>query len=392
MTLPSESASGVEAHANIIRVLFVVDSAFPGAGGAEAQAQKLAAALSKKGAAVEFVSPRILANHAVNDTVGGLPSHRIDYPKIRSIGAVILLLKFAWYLFKRRKDFDIIHVHITRLLAATAVAMRPLTGVPVVAKISGFFEFEGGVLDTKSRSIGNRVLRFILRKIDYVQTISVQTQEKLIQAGFSDRQIRFIPNGIDGTQAVERANSGPTNSKQTLVFGYCGRLRLVKGIDVLIDAFAALVKLRPELDVKLRIAGGGSAQESFMRRCEQLGVAEQIEWLGRIEDTAAFYQNLDVYIQPSFAEGLPNSVMEAMLAGLPVLATDIGGNNELIEHDQQGWLFAPGDANALSVLMQRCADDRAALLQLGPRGREKVIDTYDFESVTSELLDLYRGK
>jgi len=391
----SEEASEAKTNSNPLRVLIVVDSTFPGPGGAESQARKLAASLDKKGVVAEFLSPRILEHQGIDTPIDGLPSHRIDYPKIRVMGGAILVLRFAWYLFKRRNDFDVIHVHITRLLAATAVAMRPLTGLPVIAKISGFFEFNGGVLDTDSRSIGNSALRYLLRRINYVQTISEQTREKLVAAGFSDSQIRFIPNGIDTAQRVARKRSrAATHSRASdaLVFGYCGRLRRVKGIQVLINSFAELVKSRPGENVKLRIAGGGSAINDLRARCHELGVSHHVQWLGEIENTADFYETLDVYIQPSFAEGLPNSVMEAMLAGLPVLATDIGGNNDLIDHDQEGWLFDAGDVQALSSLMGRCLDEPSALNRLGAQGRERLVTSYDFSIVTTKLMELYRGE
>ena len=122
-----------------VRVLFVVDSTFPGAGGAEAQARKLGRALTAKGVVLEFVAPRTFAWQSVDEMVDGVPLHRIKYPLVKVLGAMVLLICFACYLYKRRNDFDVIHVHITRLLASVAVAMRAITGVPVIAKISGYF-------------------------------------------------------------------------------------------------------------------------------------------------------------------------------------------------------------------------------------------------------------
>jgi len=389
---------GVESvceEAKALRVLFVVDSAFPGKGGAEAQARKLAQALKRQNVSVKFLSPRTQPELAINDTVDGLPSHRIAYPKIRLLGALILLVKFAWYLYKHRKDFDVIHVHITRFFAAIAVLMKPVTGIPVITKVSGFFEFQGGVLDPNTRfNPANLFLRYVLRKVDYVQTISVETQQKLLQAGFTQKQICFIPNGIE-TEPSSEVNASHSGCKLAdegvFTFGYCGRLRRVKGIEVLLDSFAELVNSQPQRDVKLRIAGGGRALSTLKQHCVTRGFAEKVEFLGVIENTHSFYKSVDVYIQPSYAEGLPNSVMEAMVSGLPVLATDIGGNNELVDHDQHGWLFEAGNANALTVLMQRCLNEPHHLEAMGTRARERIVSRYDFATVTRDLLELYRG-
>lgn len=376
-----------------LRVLFVVDSTFPGAGGAEAQARKLARALASKNASVEFVSPRTLPGMSNYETIDGMPCHRVSYPHVKFIGAAILLIRFAWFLFQRRNDYDVVHVHITRLLATVAVFMRPMTGLPVIAKISGYFEFKGGILDPDSKNPANAILRKILRKIDYVQTISTQTRERLLEAGFTEKQIKYIPNGIDSAETIETLDllpEFPLENKNTVVFGYCGRLRQIKGVEVLLESFSNFVKTQPNQSVKLRIAGGGQLLESFKEGIKKNGLSDDIEFLGSIDDTLEFYKSLDVYIQPSFAEGLPNSVIEAMVCGLPVLATDIGGNRDLVDHNKEGWLFEAGDADALTALMQRCIDERASLAAIGLRGRERIVAAYDFSSVTSDLLDLYR--
>jgi len=391
-----ESVDNVVERTDTVRALFVVDSTFPGEGGAESQARKLAIALSSHNTTVEFVSPRVLKELPINDTVDGFLSHRINYPHIRILGAAIMMVRFAWYLFKRRNDFDVIHVHITRFLAAIAVLMRPLTGIPVITKISGYFEFSGGVLDPNARfNPVNALLRSALRRIDYVQTISVQTLERLKQAGFSDKQIQYIPNGIDTNEAIRKSGRDADQADREstpLVFGYCGRIRRVKGTEILIKSFMDLVASDPSRKVKLRIAGGGRALEGFRQWVKEQGLEEKIELLGTIQDTHAFYKSLDVYIQPSFAEGLPNSVMEAMVAGLPILATDVGGNNDLVDHGSEGWLFEAGDGAALTALMQRCIDTPDELGSLGQRGRERIVRTYDFSSVIDDLMELYRGR
>jgi len=140
------------------------------------------------------------------------------------------------------------------------------------------------------------------------------------------------------------------------------------------------------------VAGGGRARETLENRFKEAGLFDSVEFLGNIKDTHAFYKTLDAYIQPSYAEGLPNSVMEAMVAGLPVLVTDVGGNNDLVDDGVEGWLFEAGDAKALSALMQRCIDEPARLPELGLRGRQRMVDTYDFDSITGDLLEVYRGQ
>jgi len=368
------------------RILFAVDCEFPGQGGAEAQALKLAIEMRDRGAHVEFVTPRIFKRQPLEETFHGFTIRRIDYPHVRWIGSLVLMAYFARYLRKEAANFDALHVHITHLMAATAGFVRKQTGLPVTTKISGFYEFEGGVLDQKKKYKPlNYLLRFGLKKVDFVQTISEQTREKLLAAEFRNDQIRFIPNGIDtGDKPQLRAIEG------TVVFGYCGRLREVKGVHVLLDALAKARQRRPELDLKVVVAGSGTSADDLRAQAEMLGITEHVEWLGLIEDTQAFLRSLDIYVQPSFAEGLPNSVMEAMVEQLPVIATDIGGNNDLIEHETSGLLFPAGDSDALVDCLFKMIDGSHERQEMAKKGRSFIENRYDIKQVVNQLSELYR--
>jgi glycosyltransferase involved in cell wall biosynthesis len=369
-----------------LRVLFAVDCEFPGLGGAEAQALKLAKSLRNRGAFVEFVTPRILPTQSLEETFHGFTIRRIDYPHIRFVGSLVLMAYFARYLLKNAHRFDGMHVHITHLMAATAGYVRKRTGLSVTTKISGFYEFEGGVLDQRKRFRPlNMLLRKGLQKVDFVQTISEETRVKLLEADFRDEQIKFIPNGIDTGEAPDIS----TDTTMTTL-GYCGRLREVKGVHILLDAFAKVRQKRPEAKIRLSIAGSGSSSEDLLNQAEELGITSHIEWLGLIEDTQSYFRSIDIYVQPSFAEGLPNSVMEAMVEQQPVIASDIGGNNDLIEHEVSGLRFPAGDAQSLCDQIIRLLDDEQLRRSVAVSGRKVMEQRYDIERVVTQLAELYR--
>lgn len=369
-----------------LRVLFAVDCEFPGLGGAEAQALKLAISLRNRGAFVEFVTPRILSTQSMEETFHGFTIRRIDYPHVRFVGSLVLMAYFARYLRKNAHRFDALHVHITHLMAATAGYVRKSTGLSVITKISGFYEFEGGVLDQRMRFKPlNMLLRKGLQKVDFVQTISEETRQKLLEAEFRPDQIKFVPNGIDTgeTPAI------PADSAMTIL-GYCGRLREVKGVHILLDAFAKVLQTRPDANIRLSIAGSGSSSEELLDQAKILGITNDIEWLGLIEDTQSYFRSIDIYIQPSFAEGLPNSVMEAMVEQQPVIASDIGGNNDLVEHEISGLRFPAGDAESLSAQIIRLLDDEQLKNSIAVAGRQIMEQRYDIERVVTKLAELYR--
>lgn len=385
-TQPASGAIRGSIEHGQLRLLFAVDSRFPGLGGAESQALKLAMALRERGAYVEFVTPRVLKSQSLTESFHGFTVNRVDYPHVRWIGSLVLMVYFATYLLKNRHRFDALHIHITHLLAASAGFCRRWTGLPVTTKISGFYEFEGGVLDQRQRFKPlNFLLRRGLRKVDFVQTISEQTRVKLLDAGFRDEQIRFIPNGID-TRIDPRQLSKPLG----LSIGYCGRLREVKGVHVLLDAFAKAQQARPDSELQLIIAGSGETEEALREQAEALGIGSRIQWLGLVEDTREFFRTLDIYVQPSFAEGLPNSVMEAMVEQQPVIASDIGGNTDLVEHESSGLLFAVGDAEQLAVQIVRMIDEPELRQQVAAKGRELMVNRFGFDRVVDQLVELYR--
>ncbi|ASJ74974.1 glycosyltransferase family 4 protein [Granulosicoccus antarcticus] len=368
-----------------LRLLFAVDSRFPGLGGAENQALKLAIALRERGALVEFVTPRVLTSQSLEETFHGFTVKRVDYPHIRWVGSLCLMVWFARYLYLNRHRFDALHIHITHLLAASAGFARRWTGLPVTTKISGFYEFEGGVLDQRRRFMPlNFLIRLGLKQVDFVQTISDQTREKLLDAGFRNEQIKFVPNGIDTSNPPVQ----PLAS-DVLTIGYCGRLREVKGVHVLLDAFALLLENNPHQKLQLSIAGSGETSAALLKQADSLGIGENIHWLGLVEETGPFFQNLDIYVQPSFAEGLPNSVMEAMVEQRPVVASDIGGNNDLVEQDVTGLLFPPGDAGMLAEQIQRLIDEPVLRASVALHGRQLIVDRFGFDHVTESLAELY---
>lgn len=379
--------SSAEKAETDLRILFVIDSRFPGLGGAEAQAVKLAQALSARGVNVEYLAPRVIKGAHNSDEYDGIPIRFIEYPHVKFLGSLFMMANFAAFLIKNRGNYDCMHVHVTRLLTATAGIVRPWSGIPILTKISGFFEFEGGVLDQRKRFHPvNALMRLAMRNVDYVQTISNETRQKLMDAGFREDQIALIPNGIDISKP---ASPMPRNEQFTV--GYCGRLREVKGVHVLLEGYAKCKRSRPDIEMRIKLAGDGNQEQELKTLATNLGIIDDVEFLGLVDDTASFYRTLDLYVQPSFAEGLPNAVIEAMHTGRAVLASDIGGNHDLIEESVSGHLFAAGDSDRLGELLIKCHDDPDDSIRMGKNGRAVIEEQYGMDNVIEQLVGVYRA-
>ncbi len=371
-----------------LRILLVVDGYYPSTGGAEMQAGLLGRVLTAVGHEVKVLAPRLDRSKPVTEMLDNISVERIGYPRIPAVGAVILMLRFAWRLLRTRGAYDTIHVHMAKNLAAVAGLLRPLLSATVVTKISGAWEFDGGILDPAHRQKPlYRLYNWCVKRADSIQCVSEYTRRRLIEAGYSPRQVLDIPNAVD----VARFDS-PARPAQFPPAGarviFVGRLQKVKGLNVLLDAWARRAQTKL---ARLTIAGDGDVRESLMRQAHDLGIADTVDFLGEVNNVPVLLRAADIYVQPSFQEGLPNSVLEAMAAGLPIIATRVSGNEDLVTDGDNGLLAPPGDAAAIATSLDRLLGDPAAARRMGLRSREIVTGTYGVPAVIAKLEEAYRG-
>lgn len=164
-----------------------------------------------------------------------------------------------------------------------------------------------------------------------------------------------------------------------------GRLAPAKGQLFLLEAFADLVATGR--DAELVVGGAGPLQGALADRARRLGVEDRVSLLGGVSQDRIvdLYSGADVFCLPSFAEGVPVVLMEAMAMQLPVIATQVGGVTELVEHGVEGFVVRPGSLPALRTALVALADDPALRAQMGARGREKVAAEFDLRRSAAQL-------
>jgi glycosyltransferase involved in cell wall biosynthesis len=198
----------------------------------------------------------------------------------------------------------------------------------------------------------------------------------------------------DCDQAAARASRNAISpytgeSIRGIVFGYAARLEEGKGPRVLVRALSRLH--RKQLLAIVRIAGLGPLLLEVKALTRQLGLDEACEFVGHYSEPlgrTTFMQSLDVFILPSLAEGTPNSVIEAMSHGLPIIASDVGGIPELLS-DDSGILVPPGDDEALAQAMERLASDPDLRARMGRAARERYVNLFSPEAVLPVLRSTY---
>ena len=198
----------------------------------------------------------------------------------------------------------------------------------------------------------------------------------------SARAIRIIPNGIDVDAYRPRIPQARLRRIVTVA-----NLRPEKAHEVLIDAFASLASRHSDLE--LLVVGTGSRGEELKALAAERGVASQVRFLGHRDDVPAVLSESDAFVLTSRSEAFPNSVMEAMAAGLPVIATAVGGVPELVQHRTNGILVAADDRAAVAQALRNLIDDPARAAALGRAARETIQSRFSFNRMVSSFEDLY---
>ena len=184
---------------------------------------------------------------------------------------------------------------------------------------------------------------------------------------------------------------GVSTTHNRVTFGFAARLEHWKGPLVLLEAFALLLRRCP--NSFLRMAGTGPQEPEAIARVTELGVADRCEFLGPFataEDRSDFMQSLDVFVQPSFADGTPNSIIEAMAHGLPIVASLNGGIPDLVL-PELGILVPSGDSEALANALARLAGDAELRGKMGRVARYRYEELFSPAAVLPVLLDVYRS-
>ena len=145
-------------------------------------------------------------------------------------------------------------------------------------------------------------------------------------------------------------------------------------------------------NARLTIAGDGWEREALTKKAQEAGLADSIEFLGEVSDVPAILAKTDIYVQPSLQEGLPNAVLEAMAMGLPIVATRVSGNEDVVVHGENGVLVPASDPDALAAALRRLVDDPALAARMGRRSREMAEERFGLQAVMRRLEQAYRGE
>jgi glycosyltransferase involved in cell wall biosynthesis len=214
---------------------------------------------------------------------------------------------------------------------------------------------------------------------------SAAAAERLRRERVPARKLAIIPNGLDLRQFKPRGHRARPRRVAIV-----SNLRPEKGHDVLLAA--AVEVLREEPDARFDVVGDGTERARLESRAAALGLAGAVNFLGHSDDVAARLAEADIFVLPSRSEAFPNVVLEAMGAGLPVVASAVGGVLEMVEHGRSGLLTPAGDHRALATSLVRLMREPDLAARLGAAARMTVEARYSFDRMVSAFDNLYQGE
>ena len=206
------------------------------------------------------------------------------------------------------------------------------------------------------------------------------------------RKLHQIYNGVDSAKFRPRAGPRPEYAHpESIVFGSVGRMVEVKDYPTLTRAFIQLVHQQPERAARARlvIVGDGPARTTCLDLLQAAGLAH-LAWLpGERHDIAEIMQALDVFVLPSKNEGISNTILEALASGLPVIATAVGGNVELVEPGVNGVLVQPGDVAGMAQALLGYLDAPARIAEHGENARRQAVQRFSVPAMAAAYATVY---
>ncbi|MGO9759952.1 MAG: glycosyltransferase family 4 protein [Solirubrobacteraceae bacterium] len=287
----------------------------------------------------------------------------------------------------RHRGIRHIHVHLANAAADIALlASRLGSAVEPKRQWSWSFTMHG---PTEFSDVAHYRLAEKLRHAHFVVCISDYTRSQLmaLTPPLIWSRLRVIHVGIPLEQFTRSDNGRSASAYPTILF--IGRQVPEKGQAVLLEAAAMLAERGHKFN--LTLAGEGPSRRALEHMADSLGLASQVSFPGAVgqDEICDLYSDASVFCLPSFAEGVPGVLMEAMAMELPVVSTRITGIPELIDDGDNGLLVAPGRADELADALERLLVDRSMRREMGSRARAKIVREFNTESSAAQLYELF---
>ena len=346
-----------------------------GMGGQEKRVLSESLGLARRGHYVALVC----RDHSVIKTEAamlGIDVHTLPLRKPYDIESIVRLAMLL-----TRGRFDIVNTHSGVDSWIGGLAAR-LAKVPVLAR---------------TRHLNIPLKRNPLNFIHYLPDVYITCGENMRtnltrNCGFPAERVVSIPTGVDSSFFHVRKNNECREKygidRDAPVITNVGILRSVKGHEVTFNAVRPVLNRIPH--ARFLIVGDGPRKEALEKLVREMGISDHVIFTGFVKDIPEIYSMSDVSILSSWSEGLPQSLLQSMASGVPVVATKVGGVPEVVIHERTGLLVEPGDHEGLAESIIRLLQDNELSAGLARNAREFIISEHSLESMVEKLEGLYK--
>ncbi|ARU61902.1 hypothetical protein CBW65_13315 [Tumebacillus avium] len=366
----------------MFRVLQVVR---PMQGGMRRHVLDLIHGLREVGLTVTVACPQEMRGERELQGVSSVPLEIIDsVSPMKDMLAVRQLVKLL-----RDQPFDLVHLHGAKAGLVGRIALRSLpTPPPCVYTVHNQVLPRGGLV----KRVLNTLERRLAPETDRVIAVSRRLEQDVVaRHGIPPWRAVTIHNGVDHAALLPREHARQIlgcEDSDRLIIGAIGRMVAEKGFSTLLEAFTIL--LARGVDAELVLIGDGPLLSDYQRQAGKIGPA-RVRFLGEVPQARRLLSGLDIVVQPSHAEGLGLVPIEAMLAGCPVIASDVGGLPEVVVHGRTGLLVPPQEAVALADALQLLLQKADWRIRLGQAGQRRAEEHFTRTAMIEATLREYRS-
>ncbi len=361
---------------DLMKICFFTDTFYPIVGGAETVLHNLALNLLHKGHIIYVLAPNV--KKSCEPDAFPYAVMRYESPSSKRFLVRQTLVHLIWIYI--RYGFDILHCHAAYPQAYVGATFKNWFKTPLVVRPHGSDIVPSGRM-RNSKRIEKRLIKGLLNS-DALIAQGQYIKEILIDLGISEQKIQIIHNGVN----LDRFGRGNVYAHPRPYILAMGSLIYRKGFDLLIRAFREF----KNQNIDLLIAGQGREESSLRNLCKTSGLDHCVHFLGIVkgQNKVNLFRTAKFLVCPSRNEPFSNVIIEALSSGIPVLASDIGGNRELIQHGQNGLLFASENVQDLSKNLHRMFENTGMLEKMRFYAR-KSTTAFDWPYVAERYIALY---
>ena len=330
-------------------------------------------------------NPRAVDIDVLPNNIDYYEYHRKEGLDLKIVARIVKIVK--------RKSINIIHSHNWGTLFYAVLAAR-ISGRVHIHGEHGKEIFSDLSENTWKRQMVKRASALLT---NFFITVSEELKNELVDIWkVNEKKIKVIPNGIDTVRfrpdpiLREQIRDELDINDNIILIGVVGWLRPIKNQRAVINIMPVL--LNQNKNIKLVLVGDGNEKSYLIKLSHELGVSSNVVFLGHRNDIPSVMNAFDIYVQPSLFEGMSNTIMEAMAVGLPVIAMDVGGNNELVQNEKTGYLIPQGqfETKMLKARIEELVLNKNERKKMGEFARNMMVTHFPVKNMIKSNEELYK--